>query len=214
MRSVFVNSPPPKPEVILTNFFAEPTVLLVPITSRGILWCVQFAFLLLEYCRIRECYAVANAFTIRNMYSLLLYMNCNSRKINRPTKNIAYLKLWIMKFPHQSKSLLKTVIWCYWDLKSINSCTVERMPIVTMLFCVNISINTANSFAWKCLFSISKTTGAYWNLYPTNRDYACLWLKRGVKKFKHKAPLELMLSGETGMKRVWHFLDCTQGWRD
>jgi hypothetical protein len=31
---LFVNSPPPKPEVILTNFFAEPTVLLVPITSR------------------------------------------------------------------------------------------------------------------------------------------------------------------------------------
>jgi hypothetical protein len=29
-----VNSPPPKPEVILTNFFAEPTFLLVPITSR------------------------------------------------------------------------------------------------------------------------------------------------------------------------------------
>jgi hypothetical protein len=35
-----------------------------------------------------ECYAVANALTIRNMYSLLLYMKCNSRKINRPTKNI------------------------------------------------------------------------------------------------------------------------------
>jgi hypothetical protein len=34
LRSVFGNSPPPKPEVILTNFFAEPTVLLVPITSR------------------------------------------------------------------------------------------------------------------------------------------------------------------------------------
>jgi hypothetical protein len=31
-----VNSPPPTPEVILTNFFAEPTVLLVPITSRDI----------------------------------------------------------------------------------------------------------------------------------------------------------------------------------
>jgi hypothetical protein len=29
-----VNSPPLKPEVILTNFFAEPTVLLVRITSR------------------------------------------------------------------------------------------------------------------------------------------------------------------------------------
>ena len=32
-----MNSPPPKPEVILTNFFAEPTVLLVPITSRDML---------------------------------------------------------------------------------------------------------------------------------------------------------------------------------
>ena len=49
---------------------------------------LKFAFLLLEYCKIRECYAVAKAFTIRNMHSLLLYMKCNSRKINRPTKNI------------------------------------------------------------------------------------------------------------------------------
>ena len=49
---------------------------------------LEFAFLLLEYCKIRECYAVAKAFTIRNMYSLLLYMKCNSRKINRPTKNM------------------------------------------------------------------------------------------------------------------------------
>jgi hypothetical protein len=31
-----VNSSPPTPEVILTNFSAEPTVLLVPITSRDI----------------------------------------------------------------------------------------------------------------------------------------------------------------------------------
>jgi hypothetical protein len=52
---------------------------------------LKFAFLLLEYCKIRECYAVANAFTIRNMYSLLLYMKCNSRKINRPTKNMRKL---------------------------------------------------------------------------------------------------------------------------
>jgi hypothetical protein len=41
MRSVFVNSPPPKPEVILTNFFAEPTVLLVRITSRADVILVQ-----------------------------------------------------------------------------------------------------------------------------------------------------------------------------
>ena len=46
---------------------------------------IEICFLLLEYCKIRECYAVANAFTIRNMYSLLSYMKC---KINRPTKNM------------------------------------------------------------------------------------------------------------------------------
>ena len=59
-------------------------------TLRKVCTCQQlkFAFLLLEYCKIRECYAVANAFTIRNMHSLLLYMKCNSRKINRPTKNM------------------------------------------------------------------------------------------------------------------------------
>ena len=49
---------------------------------------LKFSFLLLEYCKIRECYAVANAFTIKNVYSLFLYMKCNSRKINRPTKNM------------------------------------------------------------------------------------------------------------------------------
>ena len=49
---------------------------------------LKLSFLLLEYCKIRECYAVANAFTIRNMYSLFLYMKCNSCKINRPTKNM------------------------------------------------------------------------------------------------------------------------------
>ncbi len=49
--------------------------------------------------------------------------------------------------------------------------------------------------------------------FPTNKEYASVWLKRSVKKFKHKTPLELMLSGDTGMNRVWHYLDCTQGWR-
>ena len=59
-------------------------------TLRQVCTCqkLKFAFLLLEYCEIRECYAVANAFTIRNMYSLFLYMKCNSRKINRSTKNM------------------------------------------------------------------------------------------------------------------------------
>ena len=59
-------------------------------TLRKVCTCqkLKFSFLLLEYCKIRECYAMANAFTIRNMYRLFLYMKCNSRKINRPTKNM------------------------------------------------------------------------------------------------------------------------------
>jgi hypothetical protein len=59
-------------------------------TLRKVCTCqkLKFSFLPLEYCKIREYYAVANAFTIRNMYSLFLYMKCNSRKINRPTKNM------------------------------------------------------------------------------------------------------------------------------
>ena len=59
-------------------------------TLRKVCTCqkLKFSFLLLEYCKIRGCYAVANAFTIRNMYCLFLYMKCNSRKINRPTKNM------------------------------------------------------------------------------------------------------------------------------
>ena len=59
-------------------------------TLRKVCTCqkLKFSLLLLEYCKIRECYAVANAFTIRNMYILFLYMKCNSRKINRPTKNM------------------------------------------------------------------------------------------------------------------------------
>ena len=59
-------------------------------TLRKVCTCqrLKFAFVLLEYCKIRGCYAVANAFTIRNMYSLLLYMKCSSRKINRPMENM------------------------------------------------------------------------------------------------------------------------------
>jgi hypothetical protein len=38
-------------------------------TLRKVCTCqiLKFAFLLLEYCKIRECYAVANAFTIRKV---------------------------------------------------------------------------------------------------------------------------------------------------
>jgi hypothetical protein len=51
-----------------------------PKTLRKVCTCqkLKFAFLPLEYCKIRECYAVANAFTIRNMYSLLLSVPLSS----------------------------------------------------------------------------------------------------------------------------------------
>ena len=50
-------------------------------TLRKVCTCqkLKFSFLLLVYCKIRECYAVVNAFTIRNMHSLFLYMKCNSQ---------------------------------------------------------------------------------------------------------------------------------------
>jgi hypothetical protein len=49
---------------------------------------LKFSFLLLEYCKIRECYAVANAFTIRNMYSLFLYMKCISQNQSSKLSNL------------------------------------------------------------------------------------------------------------------------------
>jgi len=48
--------------------------------------------------------------------------------------------------------------------------------------------------------------------YPANQNYGQIWLKRAQRKFKGRTPLELMLRNNTGMKRVWHFLDCTQSW--
>lgn len=48
--------------------------------------------------------------------------------------------------------------------------------------------------------------------YPTSQGYGCVWLKRPTKKFDKKTPIEIMLSGSVGMKRIWHFLDCTQTW--
>ncbi|QKQ24223.1 DUF2384 domain-containing protein [Candidatus Ruthia endofausta] len=61
------------------------------------------------------------------------------------------------------------------------------------------------------ILGISESLGT---TFPTNKEYGAIWLKRSIKKFKHKTPLELMLSGDTGMTRVWYFLDCTQGWRN
>ncbi|ABL02453.1 conserved hypothetical protein [Candidatus Ruthia magnifica str. Cm (Calyptogena magnifica)] len=61
------------------------------------------------------------------------------------------------------------------------------------------------------ILGISESLGT---TFPTHKEYGAIWLKRSVKKFKHKTPLELMLSGDIGMMRVWHFLDCTQGWKN
>ncbi len=63
----------------------------------------------------------------------------------------------------------------------------------------------------EALIGIYKALGT---TYPTHRAYGTIWLKRPVKKFDRKTPLELMLSGDMGIKRVWYFLDCTQSWQD
>lgn len=49
--------------------------------------------------------------------------------------------------------------------------------------------------------------------YPANQNYGQIWMRREQRKFKGKTPIELMLRNKTGMKRVWHFLDCTQSWQ-
>jgi hypothetical protein len=50
--------------------------------------------------------------------------------------------------------------------------------------------------------------------YPANQNYGKIWIKRTQKKFKGKTPLDLILRNKVGMKKVWHFLDCTQSWAD
>ncbi len=61
------------------------------------------------------------------------------------------------------------------------------------------------------ILGVSESLGT---TFPINKEYGTIWLKRPVKKFKYKTPLELMLSGYTGMMRVWYFLDCTQEWKN
>jgi hypothetical protein len=71
---------------------------------------ISIFFLLLEYCKIRKYYAVANAFTIRNMYaSLFLYMKCNSRKINHATKNM-FVDLSRLKFTSDESEFIPDYI--------------------------------------------------------------------------------------------------------
>ena len=61
----------------------------------------------------------------------------------------------------------------------------------------------------KALMGIYESLGT---TYPANRNYGTIWLKRPMKKFDKKTPLEIMLEGDVGIKRIWHFLDCTQSW--
>ena len=50
---------------------------------------LKCSFLLLECCRVGECCSVANAFTIGGMYGLFLCVRCGSRRVNRPTRDMA-----------------------------------------------------------------------------------------------------------------------------
>ena len=61
-------------------------------TLRKVCTCqkLKFPFLLLEYCKIRECYAVANAFTIRNIYCCIWSVTLAKSIVPRKT----WRKLW------------------------------------------------------------------------------------------------------------------------
>ena len=63
-----MNSPPPKAEDIRTNFFAEPTVLLVPITSR--VYCI-FDVQNLVLCLNRELIKIID-------YKFMLKLQCKT----------------------------------------------------------------------------------------------------------------------------------------
>jgi hypothetical protein len=79
---------------------------------------LKFAFLLLEYCKIRECYAVANAFTIRNMYCLLLYMKCNARNSPPPKPEVILTNFFaeptVLLVPITSRDNARQFLRCYY----------------------------------------------------------------------------------------------------
>ena len=62
-------------------------------TLRKVCTCqkLKFSFLLLEYCKIRECYAVVNAFTIRNMYSLFSQNQSSHEKHDENGDTLTFL---------------------------------------------------------------------------------------------------------------------------
>jgi hypothetical protein len=71
-----VNSPPPKPEVILMNFFAEPTVLLVTTFPTVYTGCFS-NLIFIDFNKWRCAYL--NIFlTSYGHYSIFSYCNCNS----------------------------------------------------------------------------------------------------------------------------------------
>jgi hypothetical protein len=65
---------------------------------------LKFSFLLLEYCKIRECYAVANAFTIRNkcksvsIFVMFFVGRFILRELNFIYKNKLYMFLIVKAF--------------------------------------------------------------------------------------------------------------------
>lgn len=50
--------------------------------------------------------------------------------------------------------------------------------------------------------------------YPRSGNMASAWLVRANRHFGRRAPLSVMLEGESGLRRVRGHLDCTQNWHD
>jgi hypothetical protein len=104
---------------------------------------LKFSFLMLEYYKIRECYAVANAFTIRNMYSLFLYMTLAKwivpRKTWRKLWHSCISKLFLTKmqakfsifFHHGSLNVIGDkfrFVRSNWSLDKSTNCQFSRFP--------------------------------------------------------------------------------------
>jgi hypothetical protein len=132
LRSVFVNSPPPKPEVILTNFFAEPTVLLVPITSRAVrtlnyeslvllLWDIKYFFLNTVRWVKTGYWSLFGVFDLRKSIQLLNknLLECwyLQKQVSR-SHGRACIKKYGLSL---SKSLCEILTFGYFSLKSIKT---------------------------------------------------------------------------------------------
>ena len=114
LLSVFVNSPPPKPEVILTNFFAEPTVLLMPIASRELHSHPEIYIIKKTKLSNRRFKPLASQHGVQQQVSRnILCFTTNAMFVKIKLISLLTVKLWIKK-NNNSKINISTSHWLRW----------------------------------------------------------------------------------------------------